>query len=208
YTQGERFQNVRPQPRAPIAHRVRKEFLVNDDLEVLDAMYLKLFGKDLGLSEDVKWQAVTHKTFDHGRQPFNSKLKFLGKRLLQTQISIHLLSVPLKGGPKEPKPSVYKSLEGSLYQNPEPFVHEDYKSLENITGARIEGLMSESRLMPLIEEVGLPNVMRWKPAEISDLKRSGQQPVALECLFAITGAVALQKGGDVAVQFIRDRILT
>lgn len=78
YTQGERFQNVRPQPRAPIAHRVRKEFLVNDDLEVLDAMYLKLFGKDLGLSEDVKWQAVTHKTFDHGRQPFNSKLKFLG----------------------------------------------------------------------------------------------------------------------------------
>lgn len=55
---------------------------MNDDPEVLDAMYLKLFGKDLGLSEDVKWQAVTHKSFDHGRQPFNSKLRFLGMVLL------------------------------------------------------------------------------------------------------------------------------
>ena len=78
YTHQERFQNTRPQPRAPISHRVRKEFIVNDDPRVLDAMYLKLFGKDMGLSEDVKWQAVTHKSFDHGRQPFNSKLKFLG----------------------------------------------------------------------------------------------------------------------------------
>lgn len=90
----------------------------------------------------------------------------IGKRLLQIQISIYLLSVPLKGAPKEYKPSVYKSLEGSLYQNPEPFVHEDYKTLENVTGQRIEGYMSETRLMPLIEEVGLVNVMRWKPAEV------------------------------------------
>ena len=103
-------------------------------------------------------------------------LELLGKRLLQIQISIHLLSVPLKGGPKKFTPSVYKSLEGSLYQNPEPFIHEDYKSLENITGPRIDGLMSETRLMPLIEEVGLANVMRWKPAEVHNI------PVGLRLL--------------------------
>jgi large subunit ribosomal protein L15 len=51
---------------------------VNDDAQKLDDVFLKLAGKDLGLTNEVKWQAVTHKSFDHGRQPFNSKLTFLG----------------------------------------------------------------------------------------------------------------------------------
>jgi len=91
YTHTKRFQNARPQPRAPVSIRVRKHFAVNDDPKVLDAMYAKLFGKDLGLSGDVKWQAVTHKSFDHGRQPFNSKLRFLGTRpLLGSTLGVHV----------------------------------------------------------------------------------------------------------------------
>lgn len=72
------FSSGRPQPRAPFGTRVRRPFRVNDDINVLDEMYRQLFGKDLGLSVENKWQAVTHKSFDHGRQPFNSKLRFLG----------------------------------------------------------------------------------------------------------------------------------
>jgi hypothetical protein len=74
-----RFHNARPQPRAPYPVRARKYFAVNDDPKVLNEMYLKLFGKDMRLPEEVKWQAVTHKSFDHGRQPYNAKLKFLGR---------------------------------------------------------------------------------------------------------------------------------
>ena len=31
------------------------------------------------LSEETKWLAVTHKSFDHGRRGFNDRLAFLGK---------------------------------------------------------------------------------------------------------------------------------
>jgi large subunit ribosomal protein L15 len=36
---------------------------------------------------------------------------------------------------------------------------------------------------------------------------SGQMAIAIECLFAIVGAVALQKGGDVAARLAREKIL-
>lgn len=59
--------------------RERKPFLVNTDPERLDAMYRRLLGGDLGLSDEVKWQAITHKSFDHGWQPFNEKLSIFGE---------------------------------------------------------------------------------------------------------------------------------
>lgn len=40
-----------------------------------------------------------------------------------------------------------------------------------------------------------------------DLPLSGVRKVASEALYAIVGAVALQKGGDVANNVVRERIL-
>lgn len=57
----------------------QKPFTVNEDPERLDAMYRRLLGGDLGLSDEVKWQAITHKSFDHGWQPFNEKLVIFGE---------------------------------------------------------------------------------------------------------------------------------
>lgn len=71
------YQSIRPI--APFPVRVQKPFPVNEDPERLDAMYRRLFGGDLGLSNEVKWQAITHKSFDHGWHPFNEKLAFFGK---------------------------------------------------------------------------------------------------------------------------------
>ena len=43
-------------------------------------MYIRLLGRDGHklLSEETKWLAVTHKSFDHGRRGFNDRLAFLG----------------------------------------------------------------------------------------------------------------------------------
>lgn len=35
-------------------------------------------GGDKILSEEVKWLAVTHKSFDQGRRGFNDRLAFIG----------------------------------------------------------------------------------------------------------------------------------
>lgn len=64
---------VRPLPNQPVFH-------VNSDPAKLDAVYNKMLGKegDAMLPEEVKWLAVTHKSFDHGRRGSNDRLAFLG----------------------------------------------------------------------------------------------------------------------------------
>ena len=57
------------------------EFTCNEDPGRLDRAYIKALGKGGNelLTEDVKWLAVTHKSFDHGRRGFNDRLAYLGK---------------------------------------------------------------------------------------------------------------------------------
>jgi hypothetical protein len=53
---------------------------VNKDPRKLDHMYIRLLGPEGPklLSEESRWLAVTHKSFDHGRRGFNDRLSFLG----------------------------------------------------------------------------------------------------------------------------------
>lgn len=64
---------TRPLPRGPV-------FKVNEDPRRLDDAYIRMLGTngDKMLSDEVKWLAVTHKSFDHGRRGFNDRLAFLG----------------------------------------------------------------------------------------------------------------------------------
>jgi large subunit ribosomal protein L15 len=123
------------------------------------------------------------------------------------QTAFYLLSSPLMLRSLKPTPTTYRSLDGTHYEQPEPFLHNDYKSLENVTSANIDAIMDAKRLEPLINESGLIEIMRWKPARVTDVIGSGQMAIAIECLFAIVGAVALQKGGDVAARLAREKIL-
>jgi large subunit ribosomal protein L15 len=55
-------------------------FKVNEDPKRVDDAYKRMLGAngDKMLSEEVKWLAVTHKSFDHGRRGFNDRLAYLG----------------------------------------------------------------------------------------------------------------------------------
>ena len=68
----------------PVANN---DFTVNEDPERLDDVYVRILGSggDKMLTEEVKWLAVTHKSFDHGRRGYNDRLAFLGKRHLRDQ---------------------------------------------------------------------------------------------------------------------------
>ncbi|KAL8992419.1 MAG: hypothetical protein Q9188_007589 [Gyalolechia gomerana] len=56
------------------------QFVVNENPEELDRVLTRVLGKDGDrlLTDEVKWLAVTHKSFDHGRRGFNDRLAFLG----------------------------------------------------------------------------------------------------------------------------------
>lgn len=69
--------------KAPFQPRVKNSqmaFAVNEDPALLDAVYTKFLGVggENALTDEVKWLAVTHKSFDQGRRGFNDKLAFLG----------------------------------------------------------------------------------------------------------------------------------
>jgi large subunit ribosomal protein L15 len=58
----------------------RSIWTVNEDPERLDRFYNRMLGPggDKMLPEEIKWLAVTHKSFDQGRRGFNDRLAFLG----------------------------------------------------------------------------------------------------------------------------------
>ena len=75
-----RWQQTPPAMRAPFSLREQKPFTVNEDPESLDRVYRNILGDegDKMLADEVKWLAVTHKSFDHGRRGYNDRLAFFG----------------------------------------------------------------------------------------------------------------------------------
>ena len=83
-TERPRWSYTPEQMKAPFNPRTkdpRKAWKANEDPEKLDAMYIKFLGKggDKVLTEEIKWLAVTHKSFDQGRRGFNDRLAFFGE---------------------------------------------------------------------------------------------------------------------------------
>lgn len=82
---------------APVRSRpkpVDNDYRVNEDPRRLDQVYVRMLGNggDKVLSEETKWLAVTHKSFDHGRRGFNDRLAFLGASfMLPSRIAPSLL---------------------------------------------------------------------------------------------------------------------
>lgn len=73
-----------PAMAAPVRSRLpRREAIwkVNDDPKKLDSFYVQFLGPggDSILTDETKWLAVTHKSFDHGRRGFNDRLSYLGE---------------------------------------------------------------------------------------------------------------------------------
>jgi large subunit ribosomal protein L15 len=65
----------------------KPEFQCNDDPAKLDRFYIKFLGRggDEVLTDEVKWLAITHKSFDQGRRGFNDRLAYLG------MFSLHMM---------------------------------------------------------------------------------------------------------------------
>lgn len=141
----------------------------------------------------VQWLATTHKSHEHGAQGFNSRLAYLGKRILDLQTSLALLSQPQQSPLEMPAAEVYQ--------------HPSLQNLENITLANKASALHKSRLSALASEYGLDKVVRWKPKNSEDMKSSGMDAVMAEAIYAIIGAVALQRGGDIAGRVARERVL-
>lgn len=141
----------------------------------------------------VQWLAVTHKSFDHARRGFNDRLAFLGKRIVDLQTSIALLNAPPTPRAIPPKNQVFR--------------HAALEGLENITAFARTNVLEKTRLARLASSYGVEKAVRWKPKKSDSLQGSGIDAVLAHTMYSIVGALALQRGGEVAVNVVRDRIL-
>ncbi|KAL8847909.1 MAG: hypothetical protein Q9221_007040 [Calogaya cf. arnoldii] len=131
------------------------EFRVNEDPEKLDQAYIRILGIDGDklLTEEVKWLAVTHKSFDHGRRGFNERLAFLGKKIVELQASLHMLAASTTTS----EPARPDEL------GREPFKHPALEGLAGLTKRRKRAVLDIKRTAQLADKYGLVSVMRWKP---------------------------------------------
>jgi len=185
---------VRPRPR-------NNEWPVNDDPKRLDAALVRFLGEDGDklLSEETKWLAITHKSFDQDRRGFNDRLSYLGKRIVELQLSTSLVSAP--------KSPIKAQTEGPDEFGRIPFNHPALDGLVNLSEATKSGILDKARLCRIARSHMLEGVIRWKPRKAENLLGSGQEVVVAQAIYAIIGAVALERGGEVANRIAREKVL-
>ncbi|KAK1143870.1 hypothetical protein N8T08_005983 [Aspergillus melleus] len=196
-----RWSYTPPRAQAPFSLRFdskRRDFTVNSDPKVLDQFYIRMLGNDGEkiLSDEIKWLAVTHKSFDQGRRGFNDRLAFLGKRLVQLQASLALAQSP--GNAASATPDAHGR---------QPFSHPALEGLDNLSHNTKNFLTSKSNLAELARKYEMDKVLRWSPRKPDNLQTSGIELVLAHTMYAVVGAVSLEKGGHVANQVARERIL-
>ncbi|RMZ83921.1 hypothetical protein DV737_g1507, partial [Chaetothyriales sp. CBS 132003] len=191
-----RWSHTPPSMKAPVRSRLgsrggRHE--VNKDPRKLDEMYVRLLGPDGDklLSEETKWLAVTHKSFDHGRRGFNDRLAFLGKRIVELQTSLSMLSL------------ADAASSAANNQDPhgrQPFEHPAIEAVECLSEPSRTWVTYHKQISKVAEDYGVPAVPESPAA-------SGADMVHAQAIFAIIGALALEKGSAVANEAARARIL-
>lgn len=112
--------------------------------------------------------------------------------------SLALLSSP-------PTPSLLQTPAGA--ESRQPYEHPLLESLPNLSSTTHSHVLGKSRLSQLGKEAGLQGVLRWKPKKVDNLSGSGLELVTAQAIYAIVGAVALERGSEVAKRVARERIL-
>jgi large subunit ribosomal protein L15 len=179
-----RWKETPTRMRAPVSlkkHDPENRFSVNESQELLDEVYRTILGEDGDklLTDEVKWLAVTHKSFDQGRRGYNDRLAFLGmagsflckkrrsdanlrpgKRIVDLQTSLALLN----------------RTDGTFVDPPdeferEPFRHPGVDLLPRLSDQTKGDFVSLPRIASMAHNLGLTQVVRWKPRKVSHYHR-------------------------------------
>lgn len=134
------------------------EWTCNDSPEKLDTMYKRLLGPEgpQMLTEETKWLAITHKSFDQGRRGFNERLGYMGRRIVELQSSLGLLQTVTA-------PLLVSQVDD---YGRTPFVHPALQGLAGLNERTKRDLLTKERLAGLADQYGITRVMRWKPKKV------------------------------------------
>jgi len=173
---------------------------INSDPKRLDQVYIRFLGEggEKVLNEETKWLAVTHKSFDHGRRGFNDRLSFIGKRIVDLQTTLAMLTTTTSARYLKD----YKDPYGR-----QPFEHPALEGIETLNGGARDYFTHHKQLSALAQNYGFQDVVRWVPKRPDNLNASGYDMVLTQAMYAIVGAIALEQGGATANKVSQERII-
>ncbi|KAL5615617.1 hypothetical protein BROUX41_005656 [Berkeleyomyces rouxiae] len=176
----------------------RSHWVVNEDPDLLDGMYTRLLGRDGSrlLTDELKWLAVTHKSFDQARRGMNDRLAYIGRMAIMHECAKMIATSAPKETVSEPDEYGRKPFDDALLA-----------SLDNLSLQQPKDIVSIENIERVALDVGLLKVLRWKPRMPDDLSASGQHVVLNSAIQAIFGAILLQHGSEVASTLIRERLI-
>jgi large subunit ribosomal protein L15 len=143
-----------------------------------------LLGDNYKLPDSIILQAITHKSFAHGKKPFNEKLAILGNQFMRVNTFMHAVS--------------------TTSSNPNAIAGLNF----DISLRVLELLSSTSVLSEVCRIVGIDKDIFWRnprPSQPSD--RTGENTVCAKTINAIVGAVLLHHGEQKAKDFVSSQLL-
>ncbi|KAI0599205.1 RNase III domain-containing protein [Biscogniauxia sp. FL1348] len=179
----------------------RSVWHVNEDPNKLDDALTRFLGRggERLLPDELKWLAVTHKSFDQGRRGFNDRLAFLGRQICMLEATQSILTSTANFAEPEADPYADRR---------EPFKTPALRNVDNLTQLQPSDLFTIEKVAQLALNTGLTEVVRWKPRMPENIAGSGFHPIMAGAVYAIVGAISLQHGGKVASRIVRERILS
>ncbi|KAI1305634.1 RNase III domain-containing protein [Xylaria venustula] len=178
----------------------RSRWRVNEDPQKLDNALNAFLGRDgeRMLPEELKWLAVTHKSFDQGRRGFNDRLAFLGRQICNKEAMESIITSPPK----------YENMPADPYaEKRQPFEDPGLRGLDNLSDNQPNDIFTPEKLTKLAMDTGLVDVVRWKPRMPENEEGSGLNIVMSGAVYSLIGAVALQSGGKAAGRIVREKIM-
>lgn len=136
---------------------------MNEDPTKLDDALNGLLGKggERLLPDELKWLAVTHKSFDQGRRGFNDRLAYLGRQIIVTEAMQSILS-ETAGSVGETK------IEKDAFEGRrEPFQDAMLDRADRLTHQLPDNIFDFQKMHKLAVATGINGVVRWVPRNVS-----------------------------------------
>jgi len=123
----------------------RSVWKCNDRPEILDAMYKRFLGPggDTMLPDEIKWLAITHKSFDQGRRGFNTRLAYYGRQILALEAARSILITPTESLPEVKHVDKFGR---------EPFEHPALANVDKLNARQPADIIHKDKLAKLARE--------------------------------------------------------
>lgn len=132
-------------------------------------------------------QCFTHKSFAHGKVPYNEKLFIIGSHFLKVQASLHSMRL------------IDSDNSNGLVNG---------MNFDTLGSYESKNLLTEPRLFKFMESLGLHELVFWKKRDSNGTQIfNGEPKIVSSVLSSVVGAILLTNGVEKASLFVNEFLL-